>query len=395
MERFDVVVLGAGASGLFCARGCALRGRSVLVLDHAAQAARKVRISGGGRCNVTNLHASAADYTCANPHFVKSALARFTPWDMLDFLASRGVRAVEEDAGRMFCLQGTGGIGGAEAVAHALEDAAPEAGARLRLGVAVERVEGAEQGFTVNGAIACRSLVCALGGPAWPQVGATSLGFELARSFGLAVTPVRPGLVPLVADAPLRDFCAALAGTALPARVFGSWGDIGGEERGAILFTHKGLSGPAVLNASLRWRPGMELLLDLLPGVDVAQALADCGRQEARNALARLLPKRLANALCGHHGWRGRVADMGHKALQDMAETLGAWPFAASGTDGFARAEVCLGGVDTDALSSKTMEARAVPGLYFTGEVMDVAGRLGGYNLHWAWASGFAAGQHA
>ena len=388
MERVDVVIIGAGASGLACARHCGLRGRSVLVLDHASQAARKVRVSGGGRCNVTNLCASAEDYACANPHFVKSALARFTPSDMLKFLASMGVDSVEEDAGRMFCVQG------AVAVAEALRRAAEDAGAVLRLGCEVAGVQRREGGFTVrvdDGEVACASLVVATGGPAWPQLGATSLGFELARSMGLRVTPLRPALVPLTAAKALRGFCASLAGTALPARVFGPWG----EARGDLLFTHKGLSGPAVLDASLHWRPGMDLWLDLLPGVDVEAALAGQGRREIRNALARLVPRRLAAVLCERHGWQGTVAAMGRKALEAMDELLHAWPFQAADTAGWAKAEVSLGGVDTGALSSKTMEANAVPGLYFTGEVMDVTGRLGGYNLQWAWASGFAAGEHA
>ncbi len=391
MERVDVVIIGAGASGLACARECGRRGRSVLVLDHVAQAARKVRVSGGGRCNVTNLHASAADYACANPHFVKSALARYTPGDTLDFLAAHGIETVEEDHGRVFCGSGTGG---AEAVAEALRGAAEDAGARLHLGRAISEVRRGEKDFTVlaqGGALTCRSLVVATGGLAWPQLGATHFGHALARSMGLAVTPLRPALVPLLAAPPLRALCASLAGTSLPARVFGPWG----QAEGDLLFTHKGLSGPAVLDVSLSWRPGRELRLDLLPGTDLAEALAPHARQDVGNALARLMPRRLAQALCERHGWQGTMAAMGRKAQEAMAGLLHAWPFEALDTAGYAKAEVCLGGVDTDALSSQTMQAKAVPGLFFTGEVMDVTGRLGGFNLQWAWASGFAAGQSA
>lgn len=407
MKAWDVIIIGAGASGLMAAAQCAsrrggqgevrrggqdeVRSRRVLVLEHARECGRKVRITGHGRCNATNLRASAVSYVCANPHFVKSALARYKPNDFLNFLDRRNVPYQDEGQGRIFTRS-------AQEVAEVLRSEALEQGAEVRLGVLVRGVRQEGEGFFVDadsGPYGAKSVIVAAGGLAWPQVGATGLGYEIAKFFGLGVTPLRPGLAPLMASPELKDLCADQAGVSLPVRITlpGVRGVPAIEE--SLLFTHQGLSGPAVLDASLWWSPGRSLALDLLPGVDLAEVLAASPRMDVANVLGRLLPKRLARALCARHGWAGQVAAMSAKAQNAMAGTLHAWPFAPAGTAGFNKAEVCLGGVDTARISSKTMECRDVPGLFFTGEVLDVTGRLGGYNLQWAWSSGFAAGQFA
>ncbi|MEL7641237.1 MAG: aminoacetone oxidase family FAD-binding enzyme [Solidesulfovibrio sp.] len=387
---FDVVILGAGASGLACAAACAARGRRVAVLDHGRRAARKVLASGGGRCNVTNTAATAADYRCANPHFVKSALARLTPHDLLDRLHRAGVATVEEDGGKIFCP------GGAAGVARFLVDAAREAGARLLLGTTIADARRDGERFVVEtsaGPVAAEALVLALGGRSWPGLGATELGYDLAKRLGLAVTPLRPGLTPLLAGPDTAALCRELAGVSLPVGLSGP-----AQLRGDLLFTHKGVSGPVVLDASLFWREGQTVHLDFLPGRGVAgieEVLAGAGRQEVKNALAGLLPKRLAGALCARLGVAGPAAGLSAKARRDLAEALSAFPFAPSRAAGYDKAEVTLGGVDTRGISSKTMEAAAVPGLFVIGELLDVTGRLGGFNLHWAFASAAAAGECA
>lgn len=385
--RVDVTILGAGASGLCCAVACARRGRSFLVLDHGAKAARKVLASGGGRANCTNLELGAADYRCANPHFVKSALARFTPWDFLDWIHAGGVATREETGGKVFCRDG------AASLARFLEAEARTAGARLALGATVLAARKDGTAFVVDtdaGPVRSASLVLALGGKSWPGLGASDLGYRLARGFGLGVTDLRPGLTPLLAGPDLAGFCRDLAGVSLPVRLTGPC-DVSGD----LLFTHKGVSGPAVFDASLFWRHGQPLAVDLLPGRDPEDVLADAGRLELKNALARHLPKRLAAALCARLDLSGTVANLSKRQRRALAEALSAFPFTPARAEGFAKAEVTLGGVDTAAVSSKTLEVAAAPGLFVIGELLDVTGRLGGFNLHWAWASGFAAGAAA
>ena len=383
----DVVILGAGASGLCCATACAARGRNTLVLDHGPKAGRKVLAAGGGRANCTNTDIQAADYRCANPHFVKSALARCTPGDFLDWIHTGGVATMEEPGGKVFCRDG------AAALTRFLLARAQQAGARIRLG---SRIQGARKdgnAFVIDtdaGSVRAAALVLALGGKSWPGLGATDLGYRLAQSFGLDVTPLRPGLVPLLAGADLLPLCRDLAGVSLPVRLSGPC-DIQGE----MLFTHKGVSGPAVLDASLFWREGDTLTIDWLPGRDPEEILADAGRQDIKNALARHLPRRLAASLCQHQNLSGPAAALSPKTRRELAATLAAFPFTPARTAGYAKAEVTLGGVDTGRISSKTLAASDVPGLYVIGELLDVTGRLGGFNLHWAWASGFAAGEVA
>ncbi len=393
---YDVIILGAGASGLFCAWQCAIRGRKVALVDHARTCGRKVGISGGGKCNFTNLHLTAADYLCANPHFVKSALAQFAPSDFLQWMERHGLPVVDMGQGMLFSKS-------ADRIVECLVADVREAGGQLHLGCRVDKARKRGERFMVSlmelsGETALRfesaSLVLALGGLAWPQIGATNLGHRLAKSFGLDCTPLRPGLVPLLAPPELQEFCAALSGISLPVRIAGAF-----PAQGELLFTHKGISGPAVLNASLGWREGDCLEIDFLPDTDVGEALAAWPKMELKNALTRLLPKRLCLELCRLQGdtqdWTTTIASLSKKRLRAVEQMLHAFQYAPQGTAGFAKAEVTVGGVNTSGISSKSMEVKSVPGLFITGELLDVTGRLGGFNLQWAWSSGFAAGQHA
>jgi predicted Rossmann fold flavoprotein len=390
MSRHDVIILGAGASGLWCAARCAARGLSALVLDHAKKPAQKVRISGGGRCNLTNARVAPSDYLGQNPHFVKSALARFTPADLLDVVQAAGLDTAEEDHGKIFCRQG------AQAVAEFLVDNARTAGADILAQTPILDVRqdgGAPSGrfvvTTPTGPHTANCLVVATGGLSWPRLGASDMGHRIARRFGVPVVPTRPGLAPLLAPPDLAPFCHGLSGTALPVAI--SVSSASRTVHGDMLFTHRGLSGPAVLDASLHWRPGDTLSIDLAPGCDLSRLPDDSPRQDIKNALARALPSRLATALCQREGLSGTVAAIPRKRLLAFLDALHAFPFTPAGTEGYAKAEVTIGGVDTAHISSKTMQALAVPGLSFIGETLDVTGRLGGLNLHWAFASAQAA----
>lgn len=441
-KPWDVIVAGAGASGLFFAARAARRGLAVLVLDPGAPmggAARKVRVSGGGRCNFTNLDMDPGRYLCGNPHFTRSALARFTPWDAVAWLGEHGLGYEEKAPGQLFCAQG------AAAVAGALEAECAGAGVRLELGRPVRGVERAGDGFLVrteSGALAARAVAVATGGLSWPAVGASGLGFEVAAALGLRVVPPRPALVPLVCGNKGGNWpYADLAGVALPVRAACA----GVAFTDDLLFTHKGLSGPVILQISTYWRRGEALTIDLLPGQDAAALLAAArsakgrGRTLVRNFLAAHLPGRLAARLAaqvaaqaptsalartparqsghavGPATARAAVggpasgqsapkpgaqplsladtplADLTAPQLHALAQALNAWTVLPTRSEGWAKAEVTAGGVDTAALSSQTMAARHIPGLFFLGEVQDVTGHLGGYNLHWAWASAHAA----
>ena len=385
--QVDVAILGAGAAGLCCAIGCGRRGRSVLLIDHGRKIARKVLASGGGRANCTNEDIVPADYVCGNPHFVKSALARLPSREFLDWIHGGGVATRVEDAGKHFCT------GGAISLVRFLEANARKVGAQFMLGANIAAARKDGEGFAVDtdaGTVRAASLVLALGGKSWPGLGATDFGYALARSFGLAVTPLLPGLTPLVAGPDMAGFCQELSGVSLPVVIRGQ-----GEAVGSLLFTHKGMSGPAVLDASMFWRQGATLAIDFLPGVDLEAVLAEAPRLEIKNALARVLPKRLAGEVAQKLALSGPVAGLSPKARRELADKLAAFPFTPGKAEGYAKAEVTIGGVDTAAISSKTLEATRVPGLYVVGELLDVTGRLGGFNLHWAYASGFAAGESA
>ena len=393
MSQFDVVIIGAGAAGLMCAAQAGYRGRTVLVVDHAKQAGKKILISGGGRCNFTNLHASPGNYLCRNPHFVKSALARYSQHDFIELVERHGVAYHEKTLGQLFCDDS------AKDIVQLLLTECQWAGAEVRLRSQVGAIAKTTGGFEVqiNGQpVQCQSLVVACGGLSMPKLCATPLGYRIAEQFAIPLLPTRAGLVPFTLDKPDLARFAELAGVALPVTAESADGTRFHE---ALLFTHRGLSGPAILQISSFWQPGEDVTLDLLPEQNLPAVLAAMAakhpQQTLKTALAKLLPRRLVDVLAA----QGLIdAELPLRALDDgrlhkLQSVLSQYRIHPNGTEGYRTAEVTLGGVDTDALSSKTMEAKAVPGLYFIGEVMDVTGWLGGYNFQWAWSSGWAAGQ--
>ncbi|MDR3513435.1 MAG: NAD(P)/FAD-dependent oxidoreductase [Caulobacteraceae bacterium] len=393
MESFDVVVIGAGAAGMMCAIEAGRRGRRVLVLDHARAAGEKIRISGGGRCNFTNTRTSPAAFLSQNPRFCISALSRYTPGDVIALVDRHAIAWHEKTLGQLFC------DGSARQVVDMLLGEMRAHGVALRLGVSVQSIERTAEGFSLmadGAALACASLVIATGGKSIPKIGASGFGYEVAAQFGLRVTETRPALVPLTLEAGLLGRLAPLAGVACDVRV--TCGKAAFDE--AMLFTHRGLSGPAILQISSYWREGQAIEIDMAPGVDIFEALrrarAEAGRQSLAGALARRLPNRLAQLVAeteteGAGG--GVLGDASDKVLRRVAAAVNAWRLKPVGTEGYRTAEVTLGGVDTRDLDQKTLAARAIPGLFFVGEVVDVTGWLGGYNFQWAWASGWCAGQ--
>lgn len=441
-RQIDTLIIGAGAAGMQAGAFAAARGGSVLVIDHAKAPGEKIRISGGGRCNFTNMHTEPGAFLSQNPHFAKSALKRYTQWDFIDLVGQHGIAYHEKTLGQLFCDNS------AKDIIRMLLDEMTRSGAQLwlstrLLGVA-RTVEGFEAELEREGTrhrVTARHLVVACGGKSIPKMGATGLGYDLAEQFGLAVTETRPALVPLTFTDTLLDWCKALAGVAVPtARV--SCDGTGGRAQfdEAVLFTHRGLSGPAVLQTSSFWREGEAVSLDLAPGVDLAARLKqrrqEAGRQGLATVLGETLPNRLASAVIdavlggeatdaraldrrgdshgrgrkggsrdgggsgdenGHNRWDTtpsalRIGDQPDRVLSAIARRVGAWQITPTGTEGYRTAEVTLGGVDTTGLGSRDMQARKVPGLYFIGEAVDVTGWLGGYNFQWAWSSGWAAG---
>ncbi|GAA6199455.1 NAD(P)/FAD-dependent oxidoreductase [Aquicoccus sp. SU-CL01552] len=385
--EFETVILGAGAAGMMCA---AHAGPRTLVIDHARNPGEKIRISGGGRCNFTNLYAGPENYLSANPHFCKSALARYTQWDFIDLVDRHGIAWHEKTLGQLFC------DGKATQIIAMLRDEMAKAGAALWLSTALVDLSQTGSGFALSLEregkrvdLTCRNLVLATGGKSIPKMGATGLAYDIARQFGLTVTETRPALVPFTF--PEGRF-APLAGVSLPVRL--SNARAGFDE--ALLFTHRGLSGPAVLQLSSYWREGEEIAVNLIPDMDLFETLRaqrhQAGRRGLGTELARHLPARLVDFLAPELDLNGNLADQSDAALQSLCDRLGDWRLIPSGSEGYRTAEVTLGGIDTDALSSKTMAAKAVPGLYAIGEAVDVTGWLGGYNFQWAWASGHAAG---
>ncbi len=392
MERFDVIVLGAGAAGMFCAAEAGRRGRAVVVLDHAKAPGEKIRISGGGRCNFTNLHTAHDRFLSQNPRFALSALARFTPADFVARVNRAGIAWHEKTLGQLFC------DGSARQIVQMLTDDMAQTGVQLRLAQELGDVIQDGDGFLVNtpqGALRAASVVVATGGKSIPKMGATGYAYRVAEQFGLRLVETRPALVPLTLDQATLDLVSPLAGVAVQGRV--SLGRTGFDE--AMLFTHRGLSGPAILQISSYWREGDTLTLDMLGGVDLRAGLRAMrqtnGRIALRTALAQHLPERLARVIADLSGLDGTLADLSNTAIDRVAAMVKAWTLRPLGSEGYRTAEVTLGGVDTADLDAKTMAARRVPGLYFIGEAVDVTGWLGGYNFHWAWASGWAAGQFA
>ena len=392
MKQVDVIVLGAGAAGLMAGIEAARRGRRVLVVDHAARAGEKIRISGGGRCNFTNLGIAADRFLSKNPRFALSALKRYTQWDFIARLDAAGIAWHEKTLGQLFC------DGSAKEVVALLTGDLAAAGGELWLSCALGGVRREGTGFaveTARGQVLAASVIVATGGKSIPKMGATGFGYQLAESFGLPLVETRPALVPLTFAEQELSWMAPLAGVALPARV--GCGRVAFDE--AVLFTHRGLSGPAILQISSYWREGQAIGLDLCPGVDVAAALRGAkqenGRALLRSHLARLVPEKLARHIEADLGLEAPLGTLSNVVLDQLARQMRDWPLRPVGSEGYRTAEVTLGGVDTDALDARTMEAKGVPGLYFVGEVVDVTGWLGGYNFQWAWSSGWAAGQVA
>ncbi|MCL7713768.1 NAD(P)/FAD-dependent oxidoreductase [Stenotrophomonas mori] len=385
----DVLVIGAGAAGLMCALTAGQRGRAVQVVDHANRAGKKILMSGGGRCNFTNTGTSAGNFLSANPHFCKSALARYTPADFIDMVERHRIAWHEKELGQLFCDESS------KQIVRMLLEECQQAGAQVRTGCTVESVERGTDGFRVRtsqGLFQSASLVVASGGLSIPSMGASGFGYELARQFGHALLPTRAGLVPLTLSGKHQERFADLSGVALPVEAHCN----GQHFRNFMLLTHRGISGPAILQISSYWQPGDDLRLDLLPGRDAADWLQRMKRERGasalRTVLADVLPKRLAQRLCEHWLPDRALRQLDEPALAQAAALLSRFPLVASGTEGYRTAEVTLGGVDTAQVSSSTLESRRVPGLYFVGEVLDVTGWLGGYNFQWAWASGHAAG---
>ena len=387
--KADVIIIGAGASGLMCAAACGRRNRSVLVLDHSEQVGAKILISGGGRCNFTNHQVAAEHYLSSNPQFCRSALARFTPRDFLALVEQHNIRYYEKEAGQLFCQASS------RAILTMLLKECDKAGAQIRPRHKVTQIEKTDifSVTTDHGTFLSQSLVIATGGLSYASLGATDLGHRVAKQFGLKIVPPKPGLVPLTLRTDELRALRELAGISLDTIVSCSRRSF----RGNILFTHRGLSGPAILQASSFWTPGERIVIDLLPDIDIHAVFEEkrSSKVEMQNLLAAYFPKRFAQVWCELHAYARPLNQYSEKELHMIAGRLHAWELAPSGTEGYQVAEVTAGGVDTRELSSKTMEARTVPGLYFIGEVVDVTGELGGYNLHWAWASGHAAGEFA
>jgi predicted Rossmann fold flavoprotein len=395
MHTFDAVVIGAGAAGLFCAGIAGQRGLRVLLVDHAEKLAEKIRISGGGRSNFTNRDAGPAHFLSANPHFCRSALARYTAQDFIALVQRHRIAFHEKHKGQLFCDRSSDDL-----IAMLLREC--EAGGVTRWQpCAVRGLRQAGGGFeldTDRGAVACASVVVATGGLSIPKIGATDFGYRIARQFGHRIVETRPALVPLTFDPAGWAPFVALAGLSLPARVDTGSGPGRGEFLEDLLFTHRGLSGPAILQISSFWQPGTPIRLDLAPATDLAAALLTAkatSRRQLGNELAEVLPRRLAEAwLAGRPALAGcAMPELRDRDLQELAGELQRWTLTPSGTEGYRKAEVTAGGVDTRELSSRTMESRRTPGLYFIGEVVDVTGWLGGYNFQWAWASAHACAQ--
>jgi predicted Rossmann fold flavoprotein len=389
-EAFDALVIGGGAAGLMCALTSGQRGLRVLVVEHANRVGKKILMSGGGRCNFTNTGATPANYLSANPHFCKSALARYTPQDFIELVDRHRIAWHEKELGQLFCDVSS------KLIVKLLLDECATAGVRIETSCTIERVVHGDSGnfhlHTTRGESSAPALVVACGGLSIPSMGASGFGYALAQRFGHAVLPTRAGLVPLTLSGKHQERLADLSGVAFPVTARCN----GAEFSNFMLLTHRGVSGPAILQVSSFWQPGDALELDLLPGSDALDTLLALQHErpaaELKTVLGELLPKRFAQRLCEHWLPNRPLKQYNLPQLREIAAALQSWPLVASGTEGYRTAEVTLGGVDTDGLSSSTMQSRHVPGLYFIGEVVDVTGWLGGYNFQWAWASGHAAG---
>lgn len=390
--QWDVVIIGAGASGMMCAATAGYRGKRVLLIDHANRPGKKILMSGGGRCNFTNLNATPDDYRSHDPHFCISAMKRYTPYDFLELVERHGIEHVEKAPGQLFCRDS------AKPIVEMLVTECEWAEVTLQCGVSVASVEYNEQdGFYLNtsqGEISASKLVVATGGYSIPTLGATGFGFELAHKFNLNVWETRPALVPFTLTSLWKERFSALAGLAVEIEI--GCGSV--KTKGNVLLTHRGISGPAVLDISGDWHPGQKLLIDWWPDSSLYDVLIECKQTSPRKSLANVLserlPRRLAQAMVQwFDGSEGALADCSNARLKKFSEAMQQCELKPAGTEGWRTAEVTLGGVDTRFISSKDMSVKAIPSLYFIGEVLDVTGRLGGFNFQWAWASGVACGQ--
>jgi len=390
-ETPDVLIVGAGAAGMMCAIEAGRRGRRVLIVDHARAPGEKIRISGGGRCNFTNTGTSVANFLGENPRFAASALKRFSQDDFVKRVEAAGIAWHEKILGQLFCDDS------ARQIVRMLTDAMRAAGVTLRLNTGVASVERSGDGFAAvlsdGTRVRAASLVVASGGKSIPKMGATGWGYDVARQFGLRVTDTRPALVPLTFEAGLLEQLAPLAGVAVDAVIRNDRAKFAE----AMLFTHRGLSGPAVLQISSYWREGEAITVDMAPGLSVSARVLEAktanGKQQVQTALGQIVPRRLAETVLAREQIAGKLAEIGDKTLRRLDGAINAWTVKPVGSEGYRTAEVTLGGVDTAALDQQTMAAREVPGLYLIGEVVDITGWLGGYNFQWAWSSGWAAGQ--
>jgi len=392
VKHHDVIIIGAGAAGLMCAATAGYRGRDVLVLDNGKQAGRKILISGGGRCNFTNQKVEPANFICANPHFVKSALARYSSQDFIELVERHGIEYHQRDHGQLFCNDS------AKEIVSMLLTECEWAGAQVQLRTDILSIIKQDDGLfrleTCKGEYSCESLVVATGGLSMPKLGASPFGYQIAEQFGLNVLPTHAGLVPFTWHSEQKQKFEPLSGIAVPSTITAKDGTQFSE---ALLFTHRGLSGPAILQISNYWQPGESISINLLPQLDAAQALSEAQeqhpKQSLRNTLSQWLPKRLVEVLFDEALLNMALNQLVHAQRDQIVDNLHNWQLLMNGTEGYRTAEVTLGGVDTNELSSKDMQSKKVPGLYFAGEVMDVSGWLGGFNFQWAWASGVAVGQ--
>lgn len=388
--NYDAIIIGAGAAGLMTAISAAQRGRRVLVLDHANKAGKKILISGGGRCNFTNMYVEPANYLSANPHFCKSALNRYTQWDFIELLSKYDVPWHEKTLGQLFSDNGS------KTILQVLLDECASAGVQIQLDCQINRIEKITHGFALQsnqGNMQCQSLVVATGSLSFPTMGASDFGHRIAKQFGHNVTQLQPGLVPFTLDKPWIEKCIALAGVAIDARA-----TIDGQSfKEALLFTHKGVSGPVILQISSYWKPGKQVEICMLPDVDLFSLLKDAQAEFPKRQLGTVLSQHFAQRLLEQFVPEADLKEVmqhfKHSRLQEIADIFQNWQFIPSGTEGYKKAEVTLGGVNTDEVSSKTLESKIQPGLYFVGEVLDVTGHLGGFNFQWAWASGHCCGQ--
>ncbi len=394
MKTFDVVVIGAGAAGLMCAITAASRGKSVLVLDKSNKVAEKIRISGGGKCNFTNLDVTADNFLSQNKHFCKSALAGFNQWDFIDWVVQAGIDYHEREHGQLFCDKS------AQDIIKMLLDKCDGYAVQIEVGVEVKRIEKVDV-FTLQTSLdsyQCDSLVIATGALSIPKMGATGFGFQIARQFGLNVVETRPGLVPFTFTGKEKDTLKELAGISLPVIVSFVENKTAPSFKEAMLFTHRGLSGPAILQISSYWLPGQSIRINLIPDLDLVRFIEEQNEERPQallsTVLSACLPKRLVSLLSHQFDMNIKVQSLSEKDVLHLKDFLEAWHIKPSSTEGYRTAEVTVGGVDTADLDSKTMQAKKVQGLYFIGEVVDVTGHLGGFNFQWAWSSGFAAGNN-